>query len=145
VASGEARGKVLHPALSERRRRQLARRGAVLFDGGRHFAAHECWEEIWRSTTPEPRDLWQGLVQLAAAFHHLKVRRRPEAARRVLGKAGLRLARVSSQGAEAGAGPAGPAKLASLLAQIATWSAWLDAPGVEEPAAIRLCDTHVCP
>jgi predicted metal-dependent hydrolase len=120
----------LHPRLGARRRDQLAARGAALFAGGRHFAAHECWEEIWRSTTPEPRDLWQGLVQLAAAFHHLRARRRPDVARRVLAKARRRLAAVP---------PApGGGDLAALLPQLDAWLAWLAAPAGEPPPPIRL-------
>ena len=45
------------------------RRGAELFDAGRHLEAHETWEEAWRA---EPRGtagskLLQGLAQCAAA------------------------------------------------------------------------------
>jgi len=45
------------------------RRGAELFDAGRHLEAHETWEEAWRM---QPRGtasskLLQGLAQCAAA------------------------------------------------------------------------------
>jgi len=45
------------------------RRGAELFDAGRHLEAHETWEAAWRA---EPRGtasskLLQGLAQCAAA------------------------------------------------------------------------------
>jgi uncharacterized protein len=125
--------RALHPQLSDARRAQLLRRAAALFHGGRRFAAHECWEEIWRSTSPEPRQLFQGLVQLAAAFHHLETRRRPDVARRVLAKARRRLATVAPPDAEAAG-----VRLPELLRQLAAWEAWLDGGGGEPPCSPRL-------
>ncbi|HEV8632355.1 MAG TPA: DUF309 domain-containing protein [Thermoanaerobaculia bacterium] len=110
----------LHPVLSAEQRAALVRGGTEHFHAGRFFDAHEAWEEIWRSTTPEPRDLFQGLVQLAAAFHHLQVRRRPDVARRVLVRARRRLAALS--------GDAGGLDLGALLPQLSAWDAWLAAP-----------------
>ena len=129
-------GRALHPRLTAARRRQLVRRGCALFDGGHFFAAHECWEEVWRSTDPEPRELWQGLVQLAAAFHHLRARRLPDVAARVLAKARRRLEVVPPGDHEV--------DVAALLPQLAAWTAWLAgaaAPVTEaaaEPPAVRL-------
>jgi uncharacterized protein len=120
----------LHPVLTAERRAELVAEGTTLFHAGSYFAAHEAWEEVWRSTTPEPRDLFQGLVQLAAAFHHWRVRRRPDVALRVLGKARRRLARVSP--AAAGLDVAG------LLEQIARWEAWLVTKDGEPPASPEL-------
>ena len=62
----------LHPVLSPEERRRLFHEGIDLFNRGEHFEAHETWEEIWRSTTPEPRDLFQGLIQVAVAMRHLE-------------------------------------------------------------------------
>jgi predicted metal-dependent hydrolase len=47
-------------------------RGVDLFNRGCFFEAHEVLEDIWRSVgRGEPaRRHWQGLVQLAVAFHH---------------------------------------------------------------------------
>jgi predicted metal-dependent hydrolase len=123
----------LYPRLSPRRRAQLLRRGRALFHGGRAFAAHECWETVWRSTDPEPRDLFQGLVQLAAAFHHLDRRGRPDVARRVLAKARRRLAAVEP----VAAGAAG-VRLAALLPQLAAWDAWLADGRGQVPPRVRL-------
>lgn len=127
--------KRLHPELTAGRRAQLARRGEALFGAGRFFAAHECWEEIWRSTDPAPRDLWQGLVQLAAAFHHLRARGRPDVARRVMAKARRRLLAVPP-GAHA-------VDLPAVLTQVDRWLEWLAAAGtgeaaVAEPPAVLL-------
>ena len=118
-------GRELHPVLTPERRRELIQEGIDLFNRGEYFAAHEAWEEIWRSTTPEPRDLFQGLVQLAAAFHHLEERRRPDVARRVLTKAVKRLTAV--------AGVAAGLDLALLLAELEPWAAWLATAGGASP------------
>ena len=123
----------LHPRLSPARRAQLLRRGAALFHGGRRFAAHECWEAIWRSTEPHPRALFQGLVQLAAAFHHLEQRGRPDVARRVLAKARRRLATVPV-GETRGTGVA----LGELLLQLDRWDEWLADPRGRPPPPVRL-------
>jgi uncharacterized protein len=46
------------------------RRGIEDFNAGRFFEAHEVWEEIWlRSPEPE-KTFMQGIIQVAAAFHH---------------------------------------------------------------------------
>jgi predicted metal-dependent hydrolase len=56
------------------------------------FAAHEHWECVWlRSKEPEKAFL-QGLIQVAAAFHHLQ-RDNPRGARSLLHRARLRLQR----------------------------------------------------
>lgn len=109
--------RALHPVLTPERRRELIEEGINLFNRGEYFAAHEAWEEVWRSTTPEPRDLFQGLVQLAAAFHHLHARKRPDVARRVLGKARDRLACVVGVGEGF--------DIAALLAELEQWDEWL--------------------
>jgi uncharacterized protein len=45
-------------------------RGIALFNGARFFEAHEVLEDVWRSAPAEQKRFWQGLVQLAVAFHH---------------------------------------------------------------------------
>lgn len=117
-------GRVLHPVLSPARRQELVREGVELFHAGKFFEAHEAWEEVWRSTTPEPRDLFQGLVQLAAAFHHLHARGRPDVARRVLAKARRRLA--------------GVVDAQTLIAPLEEWDSWLATTAGEPPALPRL-------
>ena len=124
-------GRELHPVLAPERRRELIETGIALFHRGEYFAAHEAWEEIWRSTTPEPRDLFQGLVQLAAAFHHLHERKRLDVARRVLAKARRRLEAVAPT-------PAADLNVAGLLADLERWDAWLAAPAGSPPPPPRL-------
>lgn len=46
------------------------RKGVALFNARKFFEAHEVWEELWL-VEPEPEKAFlQGLIQLAAAFHH---------------------------------------------------------------------------
>ena len=41
------------------------------FNEGRFFECHEWFEEIWQEEQGDVRDLYKGLIQLAAAFVHL--------------------------------------------------------------------------
>ena len=127
-ASGDSGERVLHPDLSAAERRRLHERAVALFDRGRFFEAHEPWEEIWRSTSPEPRDLWQGLVQIAAGFHHWFDRGRAAPAARLL-RRGLR--RLSTfDVVEAGV------DLDRSRATIEQWIGWLES-GARGPAPPR--------
>ncbi len=108
----------LHPELSPEERKRLIWEGIERFNRRAFFEAHESWEEVWRSTTPEPRDLFQGLIQLAAGMHHFLDRGRPEVARRVLAKGRWRL-----EGCAAACG----LDLAELLAAVGRWESWLGA------------------
>ncbi len=47
-------------------------RGVDLFNRGAYWEAHEAWEELWLRAEPELRLFVQGLIQLAAAWHHLR-------------------------------------------------------------------------
>ncbi len=46
------------------------RRGLEQFNQGRFFDAHETWEEIWLASPEPERTFLQGIIQVAAAFHH---------------------------------------------------------------------------
>ncbi len=62
----------------------LLARGAALFDAGAFFEAHEAWEEAWiAAVDPEERLFFQGLIQIAAAFHKLLVMGSPPSAGRL--------------------------------------------------------------
>ncbi len=45
--------------------------GARFFNLGRFFESHEVWESLWHEVEGKERQLLQGLIQLAAAYHHL--------------------------------------------------------------------------
>ncbi|MHC4958354.1 MAG: DUF309 domain-containing protein [Planctomycetota bacterium] len=48
--------------------------GVDLFHAGFLWEAHEAWEGLWRAaTTPERRDFYQGLIQLAAALIQVRI------------------------------------------------------------------------
>lgn len=40
------------------------------FNAGEFFEAHEVWEEIWLEAPESEKPFLQGLIQIAAAFHH---------------------------------------------------------------------------
>jgi hypothetical protein len=67
--------------------------GIVLFNAGDYFEAHEAWESLWRQSTGLEKTFSQGLIQLAAAFHHYS-HGHYGAARRMYEKARSRLRQV---------------------------------------------------
>lgn len=65
--------------------------GLARFNAGDHYGAHEAWEDLWLRSRGAARPFYQGLIQAAAAFHHLG-RGRPRPAARLLDAAAARLA-----------------------------------------------------
>lgn len=53
----------MHPAVAEAIR---------LFNSQRFFEAHEALEALWLKTEGEEKLFLHGLIQVAAAFHHLR-------------------------------------------------------------------------
>ena len=49
---------------------RLYRKGLEAFNSGHFYNAHEHWEEIWLKTPNPDKMFLQGLIQVAAAFHH---------------------------------------------------------------------------
>lgn len=115
----------LHPNLSPEERRRLFLQGIELFNRGEFYDSHEVWEDIWRSTTPEPKNLFQGLIQVAAALHQFLDLHRQEAPGRTLAKARVRL--------EPYAPVACGLDIAGLLEQVGRWEAWLERTEGERP------------
>lgn len=118
----------LHPELDEAQKQTAFRQGVELFNAGRYFEAHEPWEEIWRSTSPEPRDLFQGLVQVAAGLHIWRNKKKAPAARRVLARGCVRLRSPCDFqiGQE------------RLLVDLEPWLDWLRDPVGPEPPEPRI-------
>jgi len=46
--------------------------GISLFNAHQFWHAHEAWERIWLQSEGDPRRFLQGLIQLAAAYHHVQ-------------------------------------------------------------------------
>lgn len=46
--------------------------GLHLFNSHHFWHAHEAWEEHWLQAAGEPKIFLQGLIQLAAAYHHVQ-------------------------------------------------------------------------
>ena len=51
-------------------RDRLFRKGLEAFNSGHFYEAHEHWEEVWLQTLDPEKMFLQGLIQVAAAFHH---------------------------------------------------------------------------
>jgi len=126
----------LHPNLTPEERRQLFLKGIELFNGGRFYDSHEIWEDIWRSTTPEPKNLFQGLIQIAAALHQFLDLKRQEAPGRTLAKARARL--------EPYAPIACGLDITGLLDQVGIWQSWLETKEGELPPVpmVRVLDPN---
>ncbi len=54
---------------------QAFEHGVTLFNSGKFWHAHEAWELIWLRHAEDERLFFQGLIQLAAAYHQLVVKR----------------------------------------------------------------------
>jgi hypothetical protein len=114
------------PAASSLSPRDTLERGRALFDAGAFFEAHEAWEEGWRGASGAERQLLQGLVQVAAAFHRLS-RGSRQGALALLGRSLSRL--------RAGAGAfADELDLPSLLTALETARRRLETEGAAGPA-----------
>jgi predicted metal-dependent hydrolase len=50
---------------------QEVEHGIALFNAGKFWQAHEAWELVWQRQSDDERLFFQGIIQLAAAYHHL--------------------------------------------------------------------------
>ena len=46
--------------------------GVANFNSLRFWEAHESWEELWLAAESDVEQFLQGLIQLAAAYHHVR-------------------------------------------------------------------------
>jgi predicted metal-dependent hydrolase len=69
------------PPFDRLRQAEWIRQGQIAFNRGEFFVAHERWEEVWQELKGTERLAVQGLIQIAAALHHLKEGRGEPAAR----------------------------------------------------------------
>jgi uncharacterized protein len=49
---------------------QIFQQGIDHFNARRFFEAHEVWEELWLRAPEPEKNFLQGLIQLAAGWHH---------------------------------------------------------------------------
>jgi len=56
--------------MDSQEKNRLYRTGLEAFNSGHFFEAHEHWEEVWLETPHPDKMFFQGLIQVAAAFHH---------------------------------------------------------------------------
>jgi predicted metal-dependent hydrolase len=47
------------------------RKGIDEFNAGKFFECHDTLEEIWQGMRGEPRNFFQGLIQVSVGFYHL--------------------------------------------------------------------------
>src|ERR1700685_2676079 len=64
----EAQGSKTHMDSGEKDR--LYQKGLEAFNTAHFYDAHEHWEEVWLETPHPDKMFLQGLIQVAAAFHH---------------------------------------------------------------------------
>jgi hypothetical protein len=46
--------------------------GLRRYNAGEYFTAHEAWETVWLGANEQDKTFLQGLIQVSAAFHHLR-------------------------------------------------------------------------
>ena len=56
--------------MDHHEKNRLYQAGLEAFNSSRFFDAHELWEDVWRQTPEPDKRFLQGLIQVAAAFHH---------------------------------------------------------------------------
>jgi uncharacterized protein len=56
--------------MDSHEKNRLYAEGLEAFNSRQFFEAHELWEDVWRVTPGPDRRFLQGLIQVAAAFHH---------------------------------------------------------------------------
>ncbi len=62
---------VVEPAMSAEDWMDFER-GVSLFNSREHWESHEAWEQVWRRHNEPSRIFFQGLIQLAAAYHQIQ-------------------------------------------------------------------------
>jgi uncharacterized protein len=102
----------------------LWREGLLQFNAGQFFEAHESWEAVWLRAPEPDKTFLQGIIQVAAAFHHYS-RGNCRGARSLLAAGLGRLSRFPAvhRGID----------LAALRAEAHTWSAALTAGSIPGP------------
>ncbi|MBI4467223.1 MAG: DUF309 domain-containing protein [Acidobacteria bacterium] len=95
------------------RKQEAFWRGLDCFNCGQFFTCHEVLEEIWLQERESEKPFYQGLIQVAAGFHHLIEKRNPPGALSLLRAGAEKLRRYppDSHGID----------LTGLLGQLVPW------------------------
>ena len=59
-------------AMKPAEKKEKLELGMAHFNAEKFFEAHEVWEEVWLAEADPEKTFLQGLIQVAAAFHHYK-------------------------------------------------------------------------
>src|SRR5271167_1325689 len=59
-------------AMKSSEKREKFERGLEHFNAREFFEAHEVWEEVWLVEGEPEKTFLQGIIQIAAAFHHYR-------------------------------------------------------------------------
>ena len=59
------------PPLSEVEKREALAKAVREFNSWRFYDCHETLEDVWRAEAGDLADFYQGIIKVAAGFHHL--------------------------------------------------------------------------
>ncbi len=59
------------PPLTEDAKREALAKGIREFNSWRFYDCHETLEDVWRAEAGDLADFYQGIIKVAAGFHHL--------------------------------------------------------------------------
>jgi len=59
-------------AMKSSEKKEKFERGLRHFNAREFFEAHEVWEEVWLIEAEPEKTFLQGIIQIAAAFHHYR-------------------------------------------------------------------------
>ncbi len=59
------------PPLTEEEKREALAKAVREFNSWRFYDCHETLEDVWRAEGGELADFYQGIIKVAAGFHHL--------------------------------------------------------------------------
>ncbi|MBI1983290.1 MAG: DUF309 domain-containing protein [Acidobacteria bacterium] len=98
--------------------------GIRFFNTEKFFEAHEAWEAVWLKAKGEEKMFLHGLIQVAAAFHHL-TRGNLTGFRSLLEKGGRKLEDCREV--------RGGIRLAGFLPQLQRWLRWSEEGARRQP------------
>ncbi len=59
------------PPLTEEKKREALAKAIREFNSWRFYDCHETLEDVWRAEPGDVADFYQGIIKVAAGFHHL--------------------------------------------------------------------------